>query len=106
MLLQCVFTASGLERRKDLYSALHVSPSTLSRAGPETEMDPSVTERMLRHSDLLLRAAEVFGVDGKTWLTKPHELLGGKTPMEFAGNEFGAAKVRSMLNAIEYGGVV
>jgi uncharacterized protein (DUF2384 family) len=100
------FDATGLERRKDLFQALHVHPSTLSRAGPETEMDASVTERMLRHSDLLVRAAEVFGEDGKTWLTKPHDLLGGKTPMEFAGNEFGGAKVRAMLNAIEYGGVV
>ncbi|MEJ8826559.1 MbcA/ParS/Xre antitoxin family protein [Variovorax humicola] len=100
------FNATGLERRKDLFQALHVHPSTLSRAGPEKEMDASVTERMLRHSDLLVRAAEVFGEGGKTWLTTPHELLGGKTPMEFAGNEFGAAKVRAMLNAIEYGGVV
>ncbi|SDC52241.1 Protein of unknown function [Variovorax sp. CF079] len=100
------FEATGMERRKDLFLALHVHPSTLSRAGPETEMDASVTERMLRHSDLLVRAAEVFGEDGKTWLTKPHDLLGGKTPMEFAGNEFGGAKVRAMLNAIEYGGVV
>jgi len=33
-------------------------------------------------------------------------MLEGKTPMEFAGNEFGGAKVRAMLNAIEYGGVV
>ncbi len=100
------FDATGMERRKDLYHALHVHPSTLSRAGPETEMDASVTERMLRHSDLLVRAAEVFGDEGKTWLTKPHDLLGGKTPMEFAGNEYGGAKVRAMLNAIEYGGVV
>ncbi|MDR6860543.1 MbcA/ParS/Xre antitoxin family protein [Variovorax guangxiensis] len=100
------FDATGIELRKDLFQALHVHPSKLSRAGPETEMDASVTERMLRHSDLLVRAAEVFGEDGKTWLTKPHDLLGGKTPMEFAGNEFGGAKVRAMLNAIEYGGVV
>ena len=99
-------TGMGMERRKDLFLALHVHPSTLSRAGPKTEMDASVTERMLRHSDLLVRAAEVFGEDGKTWLTKPHDLLGGKTPMEFAGNEFGGAKVRAMLDAIEYGGVV
>ncbi|VTU14390.1 MbcA/ParS/Xre antitoxin family protein [Variovorax sp. RA8] len=100
------FDATGMERRKDLYHALHVHPSTLSRAEPQTEMDASVTERMLRHSDLLVRAAEVFGEEGKTWLTKRHDLLEGKTPMEFAGNEYGGAKVRAMLNAIEYGGVV
>lgn len=100
------FVATGMERRKDMFLALNVHPSTLSRAGANKAMDASVTERMLRHSDLLVRAAEVFGEDGKTWMTKPHDLLDGKTPMEFASNEFGGAKVRAMLNAIEYGGVV
>lgn len=98
--------ASGLERKKDVLAALLVSPSTLSRAKPDATLDAGVTERMLRQSELFVRAAEVFGDDGATWMTKPHDLLDGKSPLEYATNEFGGAKVRQILNAIEYGGVV
>jgi uncharacterized protein (DUF2384 family) len=59
-----------------------------------------------RQSDLLVRAAEVFGDQGPTWMTKPHPLLDGKTPIEFAANEYGGEKVRAILTAIEHGGVV
>ncbi|WP_454914423.1 antitoxin Xre/MbcA/ParS toxin-binding domain-containing protein [Variovorax gossypii] len=100
------FEASGLERKKDLFVALQVSASTLSRAKPHTILDTAVTERMLRQSELFVRAAEVFGEDGVTWMTKPHDLLDGKAPVEYATNEFGGAKVRQILNAIEYGGAV
>ena len=50
--------------------------------------------------------AEVFGENGAAWMTAPHDLLGGKAPVQYATNEFGGAKVRQILNAIEYGGVV
>ena len=100
------FAATGLEKKKDLFVALQLSASTLSRAKPGTTLDPAITERMLRQSELFLRAAEVFGGDGAVWMAKPHDLLGGKAPVEYAANEFGGAKVRQMLNAIEYGGVV
>jgi uncharacterized protein (DUF2384 family) len=101
------FAASGLERRKDLQIALNLTPSMLSRkGGSDKDLDATVTERMLRHSDLLVRAAEVFGEDGPAWMTKSHPLLDGKAPLEFASNEFGAERVREILNAIEHGGVV
>lgn len=100
------FVATGLERKKDMLRALQLSASTLSRAKPDTMLDSTVTERMLRQSDLFVRAAEVFGEDGPKWMTTPHDMLEGKTPVEYASNEFGGAKVREILNAIEYGGVV
>lgn len=55
--------------------------------------------------DLLELAAQVFGAEAKTWLDKPHERLDGQTPAAFAAAG-GFEKVRSMLNAIQYGGLV
>lgn len=55
--------------------------------------------------DLLDRAMQVFGAEASAWLDKPHKLLDGQTPAAFAAGG-GSEKVRSMLNAIQYGGVV
>ncbi|WP_394481433.1 antitoxin Xre/MbcA/ParS toxin-binding domain-containing protein [Variovorax sp. VaC1] len=55
--------------------------------------------------DLLDLATQVFGAEARTWLDKPHELLDGQTPAAFAVGG-GSEKVRSMLNAIQHGGVV
>lgn len=62
-----------------------------------------MTEQVLTDADLLVRATKVFGEDGPTWLATPHSLLDGKTPAEFAINEFGGEKVRCILNAIKHG---
>ena len=55
--------------------------------------------------DVLDLAVQVFGAEAQTWLDKPHELLDGQTPAAFAAGG-GSDKVRSMLNAIQHGGVV
>ncbi|MGJ3701166.1 metallophosphoesterase [Variovorax sp. AFSI2.2] len=55
--------------------------------------------------DLLDLAMQVFGAEAPAWLDKPHKLLDGQTPAAFAAGG-GSEKVRSMLNAIQYGGVV
>jgi Icc-related predicted phosphoesterase len=55
--------------------------------------------------DVLDLATQVFGAAAQAWLDKPHELLDGQTPVAFAAGG-GSDKVRSMLNAIQHGGVV
>ncbi|CAN7173874.1 metallophosphoesterase [Variovorax paradoxus] len=55
--------------------------------------------------DLLNLATQVFGAATEAWLNKPHELLDGQTPAAFAAGG-GSDKVRSMLIAIQHGGVV
>ncbi|WP_159273324.1 metallophosphoesterase [Variovorax boronicumulans] len=54
--------------------------------------------------DLLDLATRVFGASAQAWLDKPHEWLDGQTPAAFAAGG-GSEKVRSMLNAIQHGGV-
>uniref|UniRef100_UPI000D38FC17 metallophosphoesterase n=1 Tax=unclassified Variovorax TaxID=663243 RepID=UPI000D38FC17 len=55
--------------------------------------------------DLLDLATQTFGAEARTWLDTPHELLDSRTPAVFAAAG-GLDKVRSMLNAIQHGGVV
>jgi predicted phosphodiesterase len=55
--------------------------------------------------DLLDLAAQVFGAEAHVWLDKPHEWLDRQTPAAFAAGG-GSEKVRSILNAIQHGGVV
>lgn len=80
--------------------------STPSHTDSDTTRDPVVTECTLLQSDLFMRASEVFGSEGPTWMTKPHEQLDDRSPMEYATDEFRGAKVYQILNAVEYGGVV
>jgi predicted phosphodiesterase len=54
--------------------------------------------------DLRDLATQAFGAAAQTWLNKPHKLLDGQTPAAFAAGG-GSEKVRSMLNAIQHGGV-
>lgn len=80
--------------------------STASHANADIKPDTAVTECTLLQRDLFLRAAEVFGSEGCMWMAKPHDLLSGKSPKEYATNEAGCSKVREILNSIKYGGVV
>ena len=68
--------------------------------------DPQeVSELEIQPRDLLDLATQVFGSGANGWLNKPHRLFNGRTPAAFA-LEGGSEKVRSMLIAIQHGGVV
>jgi len=92
--------------KKGFYDGLRLSPSTLSRKGRDQPLDAAVTERLVRQSDLMVRATEVFGEGAAAWMTKAHPLLGGLSPLDVASNEYGGTQVREILNAIHHGGVV
>lgn len=55
--------------------------------------------------DLSDLATQVFGAAAQAWLNTPHKLFDGQTPAAFATGE-GSEKVRSMLIAIQHGGIV
>ena len=92
--------------KQGFYGGLRLAPSTLSRKNKDDTLDAAVTERLVRQSELMVKAAEVFGDGAGTWMTKAHPLLEGRTPLDAASNEYGGVKVRQILNAIEHGGVV
>ena len=92
--------------KQGFYGGLRLAPSTLSRKNKDDTLDAAVTERLVRQSELMVKAAEVFGDGAGTWMTKAHPLLEGRTPLDAASNEYGGVNVRQILNAIEHGGVV
>jgi uncharacterized protein (DUF2384 family) len=71
---------------------------------PSKQLDPADCTSLQRA--LFIHAAKVFGSEGNTWMTKPHALLGGKSPKEYATNEASCSHVLQILNAIKHGGVV
>ena len=73
------------------------------------EVLPSyATESMLRLLGLDTLARDVFETpeEAREWLRQPHPMLDGEAPMNCAKSSFGAERVRDILNAIKYGGVV
>ena len=72
------------------------------------EIGSSVNAAGLRHrseAELRTLAMQVFGAKAQAWLHKPHDLLEGRTPAELAAAG-DSERVRSLLNAIQHGGVV
>ena len=102
-------TLLGLKRKEDLSHALNVNATSLWRWARDDSILPGATvEQILRSMQLHLFAADVFGgvEPARAWLHKQHPMLEGMTPSDYADNEFGAQKVRGLLAALKYGGVV
>lgn len=65
-------------------------------------------ESMLRLLELDAMARDTFETDEEAaaWLRQPHPMLDGETPLDCAKSGFGAERVKDILNAVKYGGVV
>ncbi|WP_180128347.1 antitoxin Xre/MbcA/ParS toxin-binding domain-containing protein [Rhodoferax sp. BLA1] len=65
-------------------------------------------EGMLRLLELDEMAADIFETEDEAsqWLLKPHPMLDGETPMQTAASAYGMQRVKDILVAIKYGGVV
>jgi putative toxin-antitoxin system antitoxin component (TIGR02293 family) len=89
--------------------AIGIDKATLGRRIlKRAELDPPQAEAVLRTMELTTLATETFGTLEKAalWLKKPHPLLNGASPLDYANSQYALAKVKSMLSAIRYGGVV
>ncbi len=100
-----VFLGIGKGEIADL---LDLDRSTALRLSRDQKLLPlHAAERVFRLLDLKEMVSDVFeGEDGQNWLKKPHPMLEGETPLQAAKTSFGAQRVKDILNAIKYGGVV
>lgn len=65
-------------------------------------------ESMLRLLELRRLSESTFAtsVEADEWLRRPHPMLEDESPLECAKSAFGAQRVKDMLVALRYGGVV
>ena len=60
------------------------------------------TARSKRYAEVFKEAVKIFGdVDSaRSWLWVPNSALDGQTPLELAGSEEGAARIRTLLSEV------
>jgi len=82
--------------------------TALRRVAKDQLLPTHAAEGLLRLLELDQLAQDTFETEAEAlqWLREPHALLDGETPFEAAKTSFGAQRVKDMLLAIQYGGVV
>ena len=88
---------------------LDLDRGTANRRVAKGQMLPMHSaESVLRLLELAQMAADTFETEDESaaWLRRPHPMLDGDSPLELAKTSYGAQRVKDMLLAIKYGGVV
>ena len=88
---------------------LDLDRGTVNRLAAKDQLLPThAAENVLRLLELEGMAAETFATeaDASAWLNRPHPMLDGETPLAASKTSFGAQRVKDILLAIKYGGVV
>ena len=88
---------------------LDLDRATATRRQAKDEMLPTyAAESMLRLLELDSLAKETFETpqEAAGWMRQPHPMLDGESPLQCAKSGFGAQRVKDILVAVKYGGVV
>ncbi len=82
--------------------------TALRRANKDQALPMHAAEGVLRLLELEAMATDTFESDDDAhgWLRRQHPMLEGECPLEAAKTSFGTRRVKDMLVAIKYGGVV
>ena len=90
---------------EQLAGKLSISRSTLQRRKAAGRLSPAESDKVMRFSRLLARAADLFGnIDkARAWLKHPQRGLGGAIPLDYAETEIGAQEVEKLLGRMKYG---
>ena len=90
-------------------SYLDLDRGTVARLAAKNQTLPTyAAENILRLLELNAQAAETFASEKEAfaWLNRPHPMLEGDSPLAAARTSYGTQRVKDMLLAIQYGGVV
>ena len=80
-----------------------VPRTTLERR--QTRLSPEESERTERAARLFVHARRALGTEdeARDFMTTPHPMLSGKTPLEAARTDLATRRTEHILNALEYG---
>jgi putative toxin-antitoxin system antitoxin component (TIGR02293 family) len=90
-----------------IFGILHTPESTAHKLIRDNRrLDRAASERVVRVADIIRIAEETFGdrEAATGWLKTANLALNGATPLSMLDTEPGAAEVRRILSAINYGG--
>jgi putative toxin-antitoxin system antitoxin component (TIGR02293 family) len=92
------------ERQRAAILQIVAPRQTLQRREQEGRLKPEESERLERIARLSTLAQEVWGSEAQAqrFLTTPHRLLGGRTPLDLAATDLGARRVEDLLWGLEY----
>jgi putative toxin-antitoxin system antitoxin component (TIGR02293 family) len=88
---------------------LDLDRSTTHRRAAKDQLLPlHAAEGVLRLVELDQMAVDTFEDEDSAsqWLQRPHPMLEGETPLQAAKSAYGTQRVKDILLAIQYGGVV
>ena len=88
---------------------LDMDRTTVARhVAKDQDLPMHSAENVLRLIEIAKMANDVFATDNEAfdWLRKPHPMLDGDNPFQAAKTSFGAQRVKDILVATKYGGVV
>ena len=87
-----------------LAEALGIAPRTLARRRSAGRLAADESDRLLRAARLTEMAVVALGDPraGADWMTEPHALFGGETPLRHADTAPGARAVEDALYAVEF----
>jgi len=80
-----------------------VPRTTLERR--DKQLSPQESERTERVARLFVHARRALGTaaEAREFMTAPHPLLDGRSPMDTAKTDLGTRRAEQILNALEYG---
>ena len=90
-------------------SYLELDRGTVARLATKNQPLPThAAENVLRLLELDGQARETFSSEEEAfaWLNRSHPMLDGDTPLAAAKTSYGTQRVKDILLAIQYGGVV
>lgn len=88
-----------------LARAMGISPRTLSRRRETGTLTTGESDRLVLLAEIVARALQALdsAEAARKWLSTPHSMLGGESPLDHMDTVTGMEEIKSMLYHIEYG---
>ena len=95
---------AGADKAKIALLEWVIVPKTTLERRTE-QLSPLESERTERVARLFVHARRAIGseAEARAFMTTPHPLLDGRTPIDAARTDLGARRTEQILNALEYG---